>query len=548
MRDKAGIIVNRLVYGFTFAFLYQIVIGIATSLFSLPLTGNIEDLFLGVTQIDSQHGPWLVVWWIVSTIIITVISLLIIRHKKYLSPYKGEKDIQIPPKVTAITAIIIGAIISFLFFLLDLIIGSVVDTGSTTDILAIYQAAINGDFGPLTISIIFSIMAGFIIVGVAGKTSKVKQITKDMGLSDIATLGKRITKKSAGVKTAADTLGLQPGALVHIGEKKVDRVSFDVFEYDAGSHSEKHPEMPEDCFTARDDSKSYWINVVGIHDASVIQKFGKHFGLHKLVQADIMNTDLRPKIEVSQDYIFLILKMPHFEKDTGQLSIEQISVVLGRNYVLSFQEVREDVFDNIRARIRTGEGDARKQKNDYLSYLLVDALIDNFFAVLEQIGYRTEKLEEELMAKPGPQTLQTIHILKRQMITLRKIIWPLREGIGAFEKTASDLVSPETKTYLRDVYNHTIQVMDTIESLRDMVGGMLDTYLSSLSNKMNEVMKTLTIIASIFIPITFIAGIYGTNFEYIPELSWPGSYFAMLAAMAAVIVAMIAWFKKKEWL
>ena len=548
MRDKVGIIVNRLVYGFTFAFLYQIVIGIATSLLSLPLTGNIQDLISGVEQIDAQHGPWLVVWWIISTIIITIISLLIIRYKKYLSPYKGEKDIEIPPRITAITAIIIGATISFLFFLLDLIIGSVADTGSTTDVLAIYQAAISGDFGPLTISIMFSIIAGFIIVGVAGKTARVKQITKDVGLSDIATFGKRIAKKSSSVKTAADTLGLRPGALVHIGEKKVDRVSFDVFEYDSDGYSEKHPERPEDCFATGDPSKTCWINVTGIHDAAIIQKFGRHFGLHELAQADIMNTGLRPKIEITRDYVFLILKMPHFERDTGQLAIEQVSVVLGRNYVLSFQEVQGDVFDNIRERIRSGEGDARKQKNDYLSYLLVDALIDNFFAILEKIGDRTEKLEEELMAKPGPQTLQTIHVLKRQMITLRKIIWPLREEIGAFERTTSGLVSPDTKMYLRDVYNHAVQVMDTIESLRDMVGGMLDTYLSSLSNKMNEVMKTLTIIASIFIPITFIAGIYGTNFDYIPELAWDGSYFAMLGSMGVVIAVMVAWFKKKEWL
>ncbi len=538
-----GIVANRLVYGFTFAFLYQIVIGIATSLLSLPLTGNIQDLITGVTQINSQHGPWLVGWWIASTVIITVISLLIIRYKRFISPYKGEKDIEIPPRITAATTIVIGGIISFLFFLLDFFLGVIYDVNSATDLLVIYQAAVGGDLVPLSVSVIFSIIAGFIIVGVASKTAKVKRFTDEMGLFGI----RRITKKS-DVKTTADTLGLEPGALVHIGEKKVDHVSFDVFEYDVGECVERHPENTEDCIAGLDDSKSYWINIVGIHDANVIQKFGNHFGLHKLAQADIMNTTLRPKIDVAANYIFLILKIPHFEPATGNLYIEQISIILGKNYVLSFQEIQEDVFENIRKRLRTGEDDTRRQKSDYLSYLLVDALIDNFFAILEHIGDRTEKLEEELMTKPGPRTLQTIHVLKRQMITLRKVIWPLREEINSFEKTVSVLVSKDTKMYLRDVYNHTIQVMDTIESLRDMVGGMLDTYLSSLSNKMNEVMKTLTVIASIFIPITFIAGVYGTNFEYIPELSWEGSYFAMLGAMITVIIVMIAWFKRRGWL
>jgi len=191
LRDKFGIILNRLVYGFTFAFLYQIVIGIATSLLSLPLTGNIQDLISGVEQIESQQGPWLVAWWIISTIIITIMALLIIRYKKYLSPYKGEKNIEIPPKITAVTAIIIGASISFLFFLLDTVIGLVVKTGSKTDVTAIYQAAVIGDFAPLGVSIIFSIIAGFIIVGVASKTLKVKEITNDLGLQDITGL-KRI--------------------------------------------------------------------------------------------------------------------------------------------------------------------------------------------------------------------------------------------------------------------------------------------------------------------------------------------------------------------
>lgn len=548
MQDKIGIVANRLTVGFTFAFIYQFIVGIATSLLSLPLTGNLQDLISGIEQIESHKGYWFITWWIISTVIITSIALVLVRYKKYISPFKHEKDLDIPPKITAVTAVIIGSIISFLFFLLDLIIGAIAETGSATDVQAIYQAAITGDFAPLSISIVFSIIAGFIIVGVAGKTAKIKEITKDVGFSNVAGLGKIISKKSKDVTTTADTIGLIPGELVHVGERKVDKVTFDIFEYSEDGFSETLSENSEDCLIAKEKSSKFWINITGIHNPQIVQKFGQYFGLHKLTQADIMNAELRPKIEIKEDYIFMILKMPYFDKESEQLTVEQISLVLGKNYVLSFQELPDDVFGAVRESIRTGEGDARVQKSDYLAYLLVDALIDSFFAVLEKIGDTTERLEKVLMEEPNPRTLQTIHALKRQMSVLRKAIWPLREVTDSFERTSSNLVSPGTKTYLRDVYNHTVQVMDTIESIRDIVGGMLDTYLSSLSNKMNEVMKTLTVIASIFIPITFIAGIYGTNFEYIPELSWHGSYFIMIAAMITIVVIMIAWFKKRKWL
>lgn len=547
MKDKAGIILNRLVYGFTFAILYQIVIGIATSLLSIPLTGNLQDLISGFQKIESEQGPLLVAWWIISTIIITAISLVIIRYRKYFSPYQGEKDIEIPPKITPLTAIIIGGIISFLFFLLDSTIGAVSVASTQSDVHAIYQAAQEGNFYPFFLSIFFSIFAGFIIVGVAGKTSKVKNITEKMDFSDLAKISKIISKNSDDVVTTADTIGLQPGELVHIGERKVDQITYDLIEYTSNSINEKRCEKAGDCLIVKDRNSNFWINITGVHDPSVIQEVGEYFGLHKLIQADIMNTELRPKIEVTENYIFLIMKMPRFDKENNRLIMEQVSLVLGKNYVLSFQEIQGDVFEKIRERIRMGVGDVRKEKSDYLAYLLVDALTDNFFAMIEAIGETTEILEKELMERPTPKTLETIHLLKRQLITLRKITWPLREVTDSFERTPSNLVSSNTRTYLRDVYSHTVQVMDSIESLRDVVGGMLDTYLSSVSNKMNEVMKTLTIIASIFIPITFIAGVYGTNFDYIPELGWEGSYFVMIGAMIIIVIIMMTWFKKKQW-
>ena len=548
MRDTVGIVINRLVYGFTFAFLYQIVIGIATSLLSLPLTGNIQDLISGVEQIESQQGPWLVVWWILSTIIITVMALLIIRYKKYLSPYKGEKNIEIPPKITAVTAIIIGASISFLFFLLDTIIGLIVQTGSKTDVNAIYQAAIIGDFTPLVVSIIFSIIAGFIIVGVASKTSKVKEITDDIGLQNIAGIMGIRNKTKTQKTTISDTIGQRPGALIHIGEQKVDNVTVNLIEYDSEKINEITNASFEECLESKNKPNVSWVNIIGVHDPNVIKTFGDNFGIHSLHQSNIMNTELRPSVEIFDDHILIMLKMPHYDSQTGKLDLEQISIVLAENHLLTFQEIEDDFFDEIRKRLRDNAGSIRKLKSDYLAYSLIDAIIDSYFLVLEKIGDLTEDLEEVLMQNPTPETMQTIQTLKRRMIALRKAIWPGREIINSLERESTVLISDNTRTYLRDVYNHTIQVTDSIEGLRDVIGGMLDTYLSSVSNRMNEVMKTLTIVAAIFIPITFIAGLYGTNFSYVPELEWEGSYFAMLIVMAIISGAMVAWFKKKRWL
>ena len=547
MQDKIGIIINRLTVGFIFAFLYQIVVGIATSVLSLPLTGNIQDLISGIEQLEKDQGYLFIIWWIISTIIITGISLVIVRYKKYVSPYKQEKDIDIPPKITAVTAIIIGAIISFLFFLLDLIIGSIVKIGTATDVQAIYEAASNGDFGPLGVSIIFSIIAGFIIVGVASKTSKVKELTRDVGLTKIADIARIVSKKEDNVTTSSDTVGLQPGALVHVGEKLVEKVSFEQIEYDKDHFTKKDFDKVEDCLTTNDNPYVSWTNIVGIHDSEIIKKIGDYYKLHVLTQADIMNTELRPKIDNQGDHIFLIAKLPHINKN-GKLFMEQISLIVGKNFVLSFQETKKDNFDPIRERIEKKIGTIRERGSDYLAYALLDAIVDYFYVILEDVGVQSEKLEEDLMQNPNPETLQQIRLLKREMVILRKSIWPMREVIDGFERMESELIDKRTKRYLRDVYNHTVQVMDNIEGLRDMIGGMLDTYLSSVSNKMNEVMKTLTIIASIFIPITFIAGIYGTNFSYIPELAWEGSYFVMLGVMAVVVLAMIVWFRKKAWL
>ena len=410
----------------------------------------------------------------------------------------------------------------------------------------IYQAAMVGDLVPLGISMLFSIIAGFAIVAIVSRTSRVTQIADKAGFINMVDLSKILRKKHADVMTSSETIGLQPGELVHVGKKLVDRVNIVQMEFDRDNFSKTTMDSVDKCLE-ENWSGVKWTNIVGLHDADVIKKVGDHYTLHSLVQSDIMNTELRPRIDDHGNCLYMILKLPHILSD-NRLFMEQISLVVGKNYVVSFQETDDDVFDNIRERLEKNVGKLRNSTSDYLAYALADAIIDYYYVILEKIGVQSEQLEEELMRNPTPKTLQTIHTLKREMVTLRKSIWPLREVIDGFGRMESEIVRDSTRKYLRDVYNHTVQVMDNIEGLRDMVGGMLDTYLSSVSNKMNEVMKTLTIIASIFIPITFIAGIYGTNFEHIPELSWEGSYFAMLASMVVIVAVMMVWFKKRSWL
>lgn len=545
MNTPIGIIANRLILGFVFASVYQIFVGVATSLLSLPLTGNVQDLIWGIEQIDSDQGLLFIAWWIISTVIITMIAIFIVKNKKYLSVYKQEKNINVPPKITPVTTTIVGAMISFSFFVIDLVTGSVVHLRGATNVQEIYQAAMAGDFVPLGISMLFSVIAGFAIVGIVSRTSRVTQISGKAGFINMVDLSKILRTKHADVMTSSETIGLQPGELVHVGAKLVDKVHIVQIKFDRDNFSKTAVDSIDECLET-DWSGVKWINIIGLHDADVIKKVGDHYMLHSLVQSDIMNTELRPRIDDHGNCLYMILKLPHILSD-NRLFMEQISLVVGKNYVVSFQETDDDIFDNIRKRLEKNIGPIRGSTSDYLAYALADAIIDYYYVILEKMGVQSEQLEEELMHDPTPKTLQAIHTLKREMVMLRKSIWPLREVVDGFGRMESEIVREPTRKYLRDVYNHTVQVMDNIEGLRDMVGGMLDTYLSSVSNKMNEVMKTLTIIASIFIPITFIAGIYGTNFEYIPELSWDGSYFAMLASMVVIVAVMMAWFKKRSW-
>ena len=348
------------------------------------------------------------------------------------------------------------------------------------------------------------------------------------------------------IKKRSTTIGLPPGSIIHIGEKKADRIKITVIDYDEKSFEEKEIELIDDCFTYKDKPSITWINIDGIHQVDIIEKIGKHYGLHPLVLEDIVNSGQRPKIEDYDDYIFIVLKMLHQPKD--EIIAEQISIVLGKNFVISFQETSGDVFNIIRGRIRNAKGRIRKMGSDYLAYTLMDSIVDNYYVVLERIGEKIEVMEEEVVDNPTPNTLQNIHNLKRELIFLRKSVWPLRDVISRLNRAESSIIQEATEIFIRDLYDHTIQVMDTIDTFRDMNSGMLDVYLSSISNKMNEVMKVLTIFAAIFIPLTFIAGVYGMNFQNMPELSLEWGYFFALFIMLLVGVFMVIYFRRKRWL
>jgi magnesium transporter len=350
------------------------------------------------------------------------------------------------------------------------------------------------------------------------------------------------------MRRAKQKVGLVPGTLVHVGERKIEKVRIRIIDYDETQLEEKEVKTVEECFPFKDKPTISWINIDGLHDVEVVEKIGKQFGLHPLILEDIVHTGQRPKLEDFGDHIFIVLKMLYYNKEKGELEAEQVSLIFGENFVISFQERVGDIFEPLRERIRKGKGRVRKAGADYLAYALLDSIVDNYFVILEQLGETIEDTEQELAIDPTVATLQTIRAFKKEMIFLRKSIWPLREVVNSLERGESSLIHESTGIYLRDVYDHTIQIIDTVESYRDMLSGMLDVYLSIISNRMNEVMKVLTIFAAIFIPLTFVAGVYGMNFGFMPELGWRWGYFGVLLIMAIVAAVMIVYFKRKRWL
>jgi magnesium transporter len=356
------------------------------------------------------------------------------------------------------------------------------------------------------------------------------------------------TVTSRFIKRLSKKVGLPPGTPVYVGKKKDEQVKVTCIDYDGDHFEKKEVNTIDECFPLKDKPTTTWINIDGVHKLDNIEQVGKHLKIHPLVLEDIMHTGQRPKMEDFDNYLFVVIKMLQYDEKENETKTEQVSLILGTNYVISFQEDEGDVFDLIRERIKTDRGRTRKMGADYLAYTLIDAIVDNYFMVLEKIGERIEDIEDELVKNPTPEVLHTIHSLKRELIYLRKSVWPLREVISRLERWESPLIDKSIDIYMRDVYDHTIQVIDALETFRDMLSGMLDIYLSSVSNRMNEVMKVLTIIATIFIPLTLVTGIYGMNFKYMPELEAPWGYPMVYVVMLVVSGVMLMYFRRKRWL
>ncbi len=341
--------------------------------------------------------------------------------------------------------------------------------------------------------------------------------------------------------------GLAPGSLVHIGSKYAERSNINIVRYNETFFEEKEISSMKDFHPEKDEKVITWINIDGLEDIKLFEDIGERFSLHPLILEDILNTGQRPKMEDYGDYIYLVLKNFYGTKGEDLVS-DQVSIILGKDFVLSFQERASDLEESIREKIKKNKGRIRKEGPDYLVHALVDNVVDNYFIILENLEEKIENLEDDLVKKPTQSTLHDIHMFKRELIMLGKTLWPLREAISLMERADSPLINKTTVVYFKDIYDHTIAIIDTVETFKDMLSGMLDIYLSTVSNRLNEVMKVLTIIATIFMPLTFMAGIYGMNFKYMPELEWQWGYFGVLGVMLVVALFMIRYFKNKKWL
>jgi magnesium transporter len=361
--------------------------------------------------------------------------------------------------------------------------------------------------------------------------------------------------KSVGTRTRS-AVGLPPGTLVFTGKRMLDKPKITYFHYNQDNCDEGIIEQIDLCKELRQREGITWINVDGLHDTSLLACIGEIYGLHPLIVEDIVQTDQRPKVEFFEEYAFITFRMMYFAKEEEdpdedlleEVISEQVSIVFGKNFVLSFQESLGDVFDTVRERIRKGKGRIRKSGPDYLAYALMDAVVDQYFVILEAFGDELEDLEDEILGKPSPANVQTMHEVKRELIYIRKSSWPMREVITALQRDEGGLINPDTRIYFRDLYDHTIQIIDTIEVYRDVLSSMFDIYLSTLTNKLNEVMKVLTIISTIFIPLTFIAGVYGMNFKYLPEVRWYFGYPFALTIMGLTALSLLMFFRYKRWI
>ncbi|MFO1258223.1 MAG: magnesium/cobalt transporter CorA [Gammaproteobacteria bacterium] len=347
------------------------------------------------------------------------------------------------------------------------------------------------------------------------------------------------------MKSYAKKIGLAPGALIHIGEKKSAQTTISTLDCHKGIFRKEIP-LSEVIELKKSDSL-HWIKVTGLSDIKTIESIGNAFKIHNLVLEDILHTTQRPKAQFFDDYVFIVLRMISYQPEPSRLESEQISIILGPNYVITFQEADPDDLHPLVERIEKAKGLQHQTRSDFLAYSIMDLIIDHYYLVLENVGEISESIELNVLENKGLRITSEIHELKRDLLHLRKAIWPLREAISTLIRDKHKLIDDKLRPFLHDLYDHTTQVIDNAEIARDMISGILEIYLSAISYRMNEVMKTLTIISTIFIPLTFIVGVYGMNFDYMPELKWPWGYYAIWGVMAALGLSMLLYFKIKKW-
>ena len=342
--------------------------------------------------------------------------------------------------------------------------------------------------------------------------------------------------------------GLEPGTPVYVGEQRTDRVQIDVIRYCENEIAE-YPNIAIDEIKPLSDTDAVlWVNVIGVHEVDLLRQIGDIFDIHPLTIEDIANTDQRPKFEDYPGYLFCVLNMIVYDDDAEELALEHLSLIIGQGYIISFQEERGDVFDGVRERLRQNRGKLRSSGSDMCMYALMDAIVDGYFIAIEKLGDGIDACEDALFSDMEKVNLAQVHGFKREVLNFRKSVLPLRDELSMLERTESDLMTKETRVYLRDVYDHVIQVIDMIDSYINILSSIHDTYLSLSSNRMNEIMKVLTTIATIFNPLTFIVGVYGMNFDNMPELHWAYGYAGVWLIMVAVAVGLIVLFRKAKWL
>lgn len=346
----------------------------------------------------------------------------------------------------------------------------------------------------------------------------------------------------------SDKAGMSPGTLVHVGEATENETRLSVVDYSKQYLEELGIESIDEIIRFEDTDTITWLNIEGLEDIELIESVGRNLNIHPLVLEDILNTHQRPKFEEHDDYLYIVLKKLALEHNEFLVDYEQISILVLNNFVVTFKERRDDFFSPLKLRLRNSKGRIRNLGADYLTYAIIDTIMDNTFIVLDSLDEIAESTEETLLSNPGNETLATIQRIKRELIYMRKSVSPTRDLLNLMLKSESGLINEKTHIYIRDVYDHALRITDSIESYRDMFSGLLDIYISSVSNKMNEVMKVLTVFASIFIPLTFIAGIYGMNFEFMPELKWKWAYPLLWVVFLVTTVSLLSYFKRKKWL